>query len=33
MTSYQGLIELAYIVMPLFVLQWLLPPDGRNRRP
>jgi hypothetical protein len=25
MTPHQGLIEIAYIVLPLLALQWLLP--------
>jgi hypothetical protein len=33
MTPQQGLIEIAYIVLPLFLFQWLLPsrPDTGDR--
>ena len=32
MTVQQGLIEIAYIVLPLFALQALLPSTGRTER-
>lgn len=31
MTLHQAAAELAYIVLPLLALQWLLPPRGEER--